>query len=384
MKKTTTPSTLSLFTVRTSSFVAFQYLTFLYCRFFYLPDCGHCIEVKGLDYWMDLKDDEKKEIQMKCCPRCKTIIRDCPRYGNVIISNMLDIVAVKKRILGSPGNAIEFAQAHHEKIQKAISVYNSFKSKFSHSIFDLILKNLADMKTRLTPFQVKKKRALKSIDPDQQYALKVQLDIVERVLEMIEKSLVGFQTKHGSNAPMKTELFQVILSKASRVLKSAFQRQLFSEEEYNNFVAEMERLSLIRAFFLLRSVPNYENNAAIGNEKKQIEKLLLYTVAKIDSSTKTEIQNVLKVIGSDPSIQSIGLGIDDVERQQILKAMGMGKGHWFKCPNGHIYAIGDCGGAMQESFCIECKAPIGGGRHSLRADNALAGEMDGATHPAWS
>ena len=330
---------------------------------------------------MDLKDDEKKEIQIKCCPRCKTIIRDCSRYGNVIKSNMLDIVAVKKRILGSPGNATEFALAHHAKIQKAISVYNRFKSKLSHSISDLILKYLADIETRLTPFLVKKKRVDKSIDPDQQFALEVQLDVVERVLEVIEKSLVGSQTKYGSNAPMKTELFQVILSKASRVLKSAFQRQRFSEEEYNNFVAEMERLSLIRAFFLLRSVPNYDNNAAIGNEKKKIEKLLLHTVAKIDSLTKTEIQNILKVIGSR---LSMGLGIDDVERQQILKAMGMTKGHWFKCPNGHIYAIGDCGGAMQESFCIECKAPIGGGRHSLRADNALAGEMDGATHPAWS
>jgi len=55
-------------------------------RFVYLPNCGHCIEVEGLDYWMGM-DDEKNEIQMKCCPRCKTIIYDCSRYGNIIKRN---------------------------------------------------------------------------------------------------------------------------------------------------------------------------------------------------------------------------------------------------------------------------------------------------------
>ena len=27
--------------------------------------------------------------------------------------------------------------------------------------------------------------------------------------------------------------------------------------------------------------------------------------------------------------------------------MGLGQGHWFTCPNGHPYFIGECGGAMQ-------------------------------------
>ena len=51
---------------------------------------------------------------------------------------------------------------------------------------------------------------------------------------------------------------------------------------------------------------------------------------------------------------------------------------------GHIYAIGDCGGATEESRCPECKAVIGGTSHRLRGDNALAPEMDGARHAAWS
>ncbi|KAJ1528977.1 hypothetical protein ONE63_007344 [Megalurothrips usitatus] len=67
----------------------------------------------------------------------------------------------------------------------------------------------------------------------------------------------------------------------------------------------------------------------------------------------------------------------------VNAAMGMNPGHWFKCRNGHPYFIGECGGAMEESKCNECGAPIGGRNHTLRADNTLASEIDHASGPAY-
>jgi len=67
----------------------------------------------------------------------------------------------------------------------------------------------------------------------------------------------------------------------------------------------------------------------------------------------------------------------------VVQAMGLKQGHWYKCPNGHIYCIGDCGGAMMESRCNECGEIIGGESHRLRSDNTLAREMDGASTSAW-
>ena len=58
--------------------------------------------------------------------------------------------------------------------------------------------------------------------------------------------------------------------------------------------------------------------------------------------------------------------------------------HSFNSLSGHIYTIGDCGGAMVESKCPECDGTIRGGSHRLRSDNKVASEMDGATHAAWS
>lgn len=48
---------------------------------------------------------------------------------------------------------------------------------------------------------------------------------------------------------------------------------------------------------------------------------------------------------------------------------GSASSHWFECRNGHPFFIGECGGAMQISHCIECGEPVGGDSHSLLDSN---------------
>ena len=75
--------------------------------------------------------------------------------------------------------------------------------------------------------------------------------------------------------------------------------------------------------------------------------------------------------------------VSDAERRAVFDAMtadvgsGFGSfgGHWFKCENGHVYAIGECGGAMEQAACPECGAVVGGGSHQLAVGNAVADEM---------
>jgi hypothetical protein len=57
-------------------------------------------------------------------------------------------------------------------------------------------------------------------------------------------------------------------------------------------------------------------------------------------------------------------------REMAIQSMGgLRASHFYKCPNGHLYYIGECGGAMQEGKCGDCGAPIGGQNHQLRSDN---------------
>jgi hypothetical protein len=73
--------------------------------------------------------------------------------------------------------------------------------------------------------------------------------------------------------------------------------------------------------------------------------------------------------------------ISALELKQVYEAMstiqgydygGSASSHWYECPNGHAYFIGECGGAMQESRCNECGAPVGGTSHHLLASNRPA------------
>ncbi|GJJ08048.1 hypothetical protein Clacol_002255 [Clathrus columnatus] len=66
------------------------------------------------------------------------------------------------------------------------------------------------------------------------------------------------------------------------------------------------------------------------------------------------------------------------EKQDVLNALGFATtGHFYKCPNGHPFVIGECGGAMQTSRCPECGAEIGGDGHRLLESNSRDTEFEG-------
>lgn len=49
--------------------------------------------------------------------------------------------------------------------------------------------------------------------------------------------------------------------------------------------------------------------------------------------------------------------------------------HWYQCPNGHPYFIGECGRAMEQSRCLDCGELVGGSDHNLLSTNRGAGEF---------
>ena len=126
---------------------------------------------------------------------------------------------------------------------------------------------------------------------------------------------------------------------------------------------------MLRNFLLKSRIGNQQNHSTFSGCKK---------LSPDESATiKSNLEKLLK----EASVP--GIGIPDYERKMVVQAMGLKQGHWYKCPNGHIYCIGDCGGAMMESRCNECGEIIGGESHRLRSDNTLAREMDGASTSAW-
>ncbi|KAG8908575.1 hypothetical protein FRC01_007332 [Tulasnella sp. 417] len=89
--------------------------------------------------------------------------------------------------------------------------------------------------------------------------------------------------------------------------------------------------------------------------------------------------------------------VTDQEKRDVLKAFMSGflgfntRGHFYQCPNGHVYVITECGGAMEESRCPECGCAIGGQSHTLNRTNTRAMDYEnlareeglGASPFAW-
>ena len=72
------------------------------------------------------------------------------------------------------------------------------------------------------------------------------------------------------------------------------------------------------------------------------------------------------------------------EEQAVIRAMGgeIRAGGYYRCSCGFIYAVGECGGPMQQAACPRCGSAIGGLQHRLAAGNEHAG-FDGARDAAW-
>ncbi|EFA77791.1 NF-X1-type Zn finger-containing protein [Heterostelium album PN500] len=70
------------------------------------------------------------------------------------------------------------------------------------------------------------------------------------------------------------------------------------------------------------------------------------------------------------------------EASHIVKMSGFTAGHWFNCPNGHLYYIDNCGGAMEVGKCIECKEQVGGTNHKLLSTNSHS-NIDGSEKPHY-
>ncbi|DBB10654.1 TPA: NFX1-type zinc finger-containing protein 1 [Trebouxia sp. C0006] len=72
------------------------------------------------------------------------------------------------------------------------------------------------------------------------------------------------------------------------------------------------------------------------------------------------------------------------EERAVAQAMGgeIRPGGYYNCGCGYVYAIGECGGPMQQATCPGCGSSVGGASHRSAGRNAHAG-FDGARAPAW-
>ncbi|XP_046738512.1 NFX1-type zinc finger-containing protein 1-like [Diprion similis] len=320
-------------------------------RFIFLEDCGHCIESDALTTWVSKCSET---IQMKTCPSCKTPIRRCMRVMNQIKKDMADVLQVKMKVFGKPNTQ----KIRQQNILAEILDMKSNSDVADSEFRDLknLLQNLWDNGT----FIKNQRRQTLSLQ---------ELAAVETVLKLLQEMLDIL--KSIKNRSVKS--YQHVKNQFLMLVEFLPTQGQISTQQLEDIVLEIRRLS-----YMAKLCEIDDNKSGIAHEKEYDAVLVkLLSIQKFTKNRELEVKQGIQI-----AIQQFDTNIVQ-ERKLIVKAMGFTQGHWFKCPNGHYYTIGECGGAMQESKCIECHAKIGGSSHRLRSDNRVATEIDGATRPAY-
>ncbi|XP_048505861.1 NFX1-type zinc finger-containing protein 1-like isoform X3 [Athalia rosae] len=327
-------------------------------RFVFLEDCSHCIESNGLITWLSqvsLGSGNDKAIQVKTCPRCKTPIKKCMRIMNMIKKDLEDVQRVKRKVFGDKTLLLQQQEHYFKTIQKMIiggreaGILQEFPQLH-------ILLNILSEKT--APLHKQKKHILSAQELE---ALKIILDLLLRIWQTIDSVK--------SRSVYEYEFFE---NQVAMLIEAIPTTGKISPQESNDIEAEFIRLKY------LADVCNMDEYCdKDGKEYKDLIAKLL-SIERFTNERGLEVMEGLKI-----TVRNSRQKITEHEKKMIVRVMGFEQGHWFKCPNGHVYAVADCGGPTIESRCNECGATIGGTSHRLRSNNSLAGEMDGAVRPAY-
>ncbi|XP_064247770.1 NFX1-type zinc finger-containing protein 1 [Passer domesticus] len=315
-------------------------------RFVQLEDCGHVFESQGLDHYMDEDDDV---VKLKVCPMCQTPIRKNLRYGSSVKRQVEEIERVKQKIQG-PAEEIE---SNRKRLKAALAQNIYLKHNLSSKYAML------EEKLKASPLSTKSIGLIENL-----------LNFYKRVGDLTN-SLNKIAENEKKGLVKRLDEVQKWLDK---------QRISFTGQELADLQSEIQRLTYLLSL-LVRCKASRMISTDIAAEINSAREILEGT-RKFTEEDEAAVKAHLKKI--NVSLPVSGLGISEAERVQIVTAIGCPRGHWFKCKNGHIYVIGECGGAMQKSTCPECHEVIGGTNHALDSSNSLAPEMDGATHAAWS
>lgn len=197
------------------------------------------------------------------------------------------------------------------------------------------------------------------------------LEILDMMSDVYDKSLATGIIESNAELQIGIEIIcQYLITNTQKI----------SQQQQIDIGKEIKRLNYIIQFHKITNHAEYKIAISANSALEQ------YTAAARQLIFGWKIFDEDKALNSLQQLQEkvkLSRIVSKEERDLIVKAIGLKAGHWYKCPNGHFYCIGECGGAMEVRRC-ECGAAIGGSSHTLLASNRHAPEMDGSSFPAWS
>ncbi|KAM7006466.1 NFX1-type zinc finger-containing protein 1 [Tautogolabrus adspersus] len=327
--------------------------------FIQLEDCGHIIEYTAMDTYMEMDDNQQSEdgkevaIKLKECPKCRTPIRKNLRYGTHINRSLAEIEMVKAKINGDQADLKEQKKALRKQWKENLPIYDVLKEGTYRHINDHLAKS--------------------DFTANDVWVLENKMDFLLRI-----SKLKKIQMEKMSYTP--SVIFENNVEEFACWLND--RNQKFTDQQVFDLERELQKLTLLTELLVRFNMAQERGQSDKIKREVQATRQLLEKSGQFREQDEDRVKEALKEL--DKKVPPTGLMISDEERKMIVSAMKMRQGHWYKCPNGHVYLITECGGAMESRKCPDCDAVIGGASHRLQSGNQVATEMDGAQHAAWS
>jgi hypothetical protein len=334
-------------------------------------DCGHMFDVESLDKWVQSEDERK--IQWKCCLVCKQPIFKTNRYTDIVKRIVADLNKVKEKEVMSREERRQY------KTKLKVIIRNSHLTRNKEKVI-ACLDKISDRRLQAEYIIFNAEHSVTRATDDTRGEMDTDSPrpIVLYTYSMHE---VGKEL-HSAMKTLKSQKDH-FLSKLEIYRKQTS----ISMQVLHDVQAEQRRIQLLSVVLKVQSQIKAKSIRINPTNQEKLDEFLSTCetrhgpVCSLDEaayeSSMAYIQNLLQI---HPDIT----GISQEEKQMIFRAMEARPGSWYKCRRGHVYNIGECGGAMEESRCPECNSTIGGHSHRLHSSNVHAGDFDGSQHAAWS
>ena len=318
-------------------------------------DCGHKFDAKSMDQWM--QEDQEGKVQWKACFLCNAPIFKTQRYIWINKAIKDDLNEVKKKEFTVTTNERENLQHTLTDMARYSGLLRN-SEKFITSIPQISDRRLyAEHSIFAAERSVRKATEHKGEEVNTGYLIQQQTEkkglwaAMERLKRQCQ-DFIGKLEHYRRQSSITEQMLHDVEAEKNRICLLSVVHQIEFQGNVELSDADLQQLKTFRS--------NYETK---GNQ------ICTLSVAEYNSSM-SYIEDMKK--------KYYLVGIAPWEKQMIITAMHAKPGSWYKCRNGHIYNIGEYGGAVVR--CPECGAT----NHRLRQGNVHAGEFDSSRHAAWS
>lgn len=377
--------------------------------------CGHFKTVESLDGMLELSAAYTRDqngwdagrlpslkgmlFKTPVCADCRAPIKNIRRYGRIVKKAMLDNCeksfilrydAMLNKLLGAFENTTS-PQGLNELAKQTIVFKNAAYLSPSRKIYDRCVaqlrRNVADPKELLDRLDIP--------TPASRFIGEAGILLARIYTSQLDA------TSKDSVAGAKKKTLQELKGKCKEIIKACNEAVAVLWAGSNTpsmlmarFVraqSTVKRLKIAKDLnfaVLLEATketkPCKEETKIEANIKVMVahanavlldDMVLLQGSAMIMDKYKAQIKELkawLECFVDDPRSN---IPLNTSELLLVYQAMAQelrGTGHWYRCPNGHSYVIGNCGMANQESRCPECGAAIGGSNYTILAGNTHA------------